>query len=121
MAPSVKLLESNFPDKGFEIRQLIDGKKSTRSYESVRKWLEQCHNEPTLTERRMCALNEILEGHGVEAIFHGSDPMHPDAVYVNMGETYAATILYDYRSGTFKVTSWGDWVEKQERRGRRYG
>ena len=37
------------------------------------------------------------------------------ASYVNMGDTYVATILYDIEKGEFFVTSWGDWVEEYER------
>jgi hypothetical protein len=33
--------------------------------------------------------------------------------YVNMGDTYDTTLLYDHKTGRFSVGSWGDIVEKQ--------
>ncbi|ESR23658.1 hypothetical protein N177_2888 [Lutibaculum baratangense AMV1] len=35
----------------------------------------------------------------------------PDALYVNMGDSYAPTIVYDVASGEYLFTSWGDVVE----------
>jgi hypothetical protein len=34
------------------------------------------------------------------------------AEYVNMGDTYNATILYNVKSQNFYVTTWGDFVER---------
>ena len=63
--------------------------------------------------------NQLIGGHGVEAI--NGDDAYVDsyyhdivALYVNMGDTYNLTLL-----GKFYVTTWGDWVETQER-SRRY-
>lgn len=61
-----------------------------------------------------------LEGHGVEAIrgdYH-VDNYYYDivALYVNMGDTYNGTILYETDTGRFLVTTMGDWVEQNERR-----
>lgn len=38
--------------------------------------------------------------------------------YVNRGDTYAQTILYDTVKECFIVTSWGNWAEKN---GKKYG
>jgi hypothetical protein len=63
----------------------------------------------------------LLEGYGVEPI-RGDwvDNYYGDivALYVNTGDTYNPTILYDVNAGKFLVTSWGDWVERY---GDRYG
>ena len=71
------------------------------------------HN--TKIDPTMEACNAALRGHGVEAIRCG---MHVSnywqdicAVYVNMGDTYDATILYDTVKGKFYVTTMGDFVE----------
>lgn len=37
------------------------------------------------------------------------------AMYVNNGETYNNTILYDVQRNCYYVTSWRDWVETFER------
>ena len=71
-------------------------------------------------EDAMRVINGILEGHGVEAIRgdYYVDRYHYDIVasYVNMGDTYNATIVYETETGRFIVTSYGDWVERNERK-----
>jgi len=121
MLPSRKTLEAAFPGKGKELRELLEKKRKTRDYASVRELEAQCYNPPKYMHRLEIALNEILEGYGTEAIFGDSDAMQPAAAYINMGDTYTATLLYDYTRGRWLVTSWGDWVESQERKGVHYG
>ena len=60
--------------------------------------------------------NRVMNGHGVEAIrseYAWIDGYYQNtvALYVNMGDTYAPTVLYDTAKNTFYVTSWGDWYE----------
>lgn len=62
------------------------------------------------SERVMCALNEILNGHGIESLVP-TDSDRPSYDYVNMGDTYNVTILMR-DDGKFIVTCWGDIVEK---------
>ena len=62
----------------------------------------------------------FLGGHGVEAIQgdgHFVDKFWRDTVllYVNMGDTYDATILYDTESAEFTIGSWGDFMEEWEK------
>jgi hypothetical protein len=68
----------------------------------------------------MEAINGILDGHGVEAVrgdYH-VDRYHYDivATYVNMGDTYNGTVLYETETGKFIVTAWGDWVEQKSKK-----
>lgn len=64
-------------------------------------------------------IDKLLENHGVEAIRSESenDRYFGDsiALYSNNGDTYATTILYDIGSGTFQLTTYGDWLEGYER------
>lgn len=62
--------------------------------------------------------NDILRQHGVEAIASPHGCTQAAAYYVNNGETYELTLLYDCERGAYYVTSWGDWVETYERTGR---
>ena len=107
--PSVKTLEEAFPGKGKEIRALMEG-GPTMNYESVIRLELQCYHRHRRCERVMCALNEIIEGHGVESIVP-IDSDRPSYDYVNMGDTYATTILMR-DDGKFIVACWGDIVEK---------
>ena len=63
--------------------------------------------------------NEILQGSGVECIWGYADPNSireaPDIEYVNMGDPYAPTVIYDRVTGRFL---WGEcWGNIVERRG----
>ena len=51
----------------------------------------------------------VLNGHGVEG-WTDPDDYTEGVRYVNMGDTYALTLVLDH--GTFKVCSWGDLAEK---------
>lgn len=96
-------------EKSNKIRGVIRGEIPTRSFESVQCWIRQCYHEPKWSERAMCALNEIIGGHGVEVI-HKNGEMFCE--YVNLGDTYEATIVRYFGSGDFYVRSWGDVVER---------
>jgi len=52
--------------------------------------------------------NDRIGGHGVESLY----PEAPHISYVNMGDTYSTTILYNEKSGLMWIGTWGDWVEK---------
>ena len=63
-------------------------------------------------------LNKEIDAHGIESIDRSprtrSHPYFGSArmLYVNMGDQYLATIMYDTVAGRFYVRSWGDFVEK---------
>jgi hypothetical protein len=67
-------------------------------------------------------VDEILDGFGIEAIpgpYVDRRYGNINALYVNLGDTYDVTILYDTLKKKFYVVSWGDWVETVERSGRK--
>lgn len=69
---------------------------------------------------RMNALNDILNGYGVECI-RKNYYTQPIAEYINIGDIYATTIIqpiiyeddygYNTKFGRIKITSIGDYVE----------
>lgn len=63
-------------------------------------------------------VNRLVNGHGIEAIRdeNANDSYYGDtvALYVNMGDTYDTTLLYDTDTHEFLVTSYGDWLEAYE-------
>jgi len=78
-------------------------------------WAEvECYNRPRLYEVRMAALNEVIGGYGVEGIekpdSHGCGRYEDFIDYINTGDTYSATILYD--GGRYWIGCWGDVVER---------
>ena len=118
--PSVKAIERAFPGKGLALRKLLDGRSKTREFASVQKLERECYHAPGYHYRLTTALNEVAGTHGCEAIWGADSCTQPAAEYLNTGDTYALTLLYDCRAERWRVTSWGDWLESQERRGRRF-
>ena len=62
--------------------------------------------------RILQAADKMMNGHGVERI----SGVGGGLMYVNMGDTYDTTLIYDYKTNRFVVSSWGDIVERQPRR-----
>jgi hypothetical protein len=124
MIPSIKTIQAAFPRidraKAVAIRGLMDGSVSPDDYPSVREWVAKCFTPPRAHERALLALNEVLDACGTESLSLGTAPWdryYCDIVadYVNMGDTYVATITRD-RAGVWRVESWGDALERAERK-----
>jgi len=109
--PSRKMLEAAFPGKGKELRQLITEDVHPDNYKSVQDLVGQCWHGPTYSHMLLTAINEIIEGHGIEQIIPKDEDRHPSYEYINMGDTYNATILLR-SDGRLIVASWGDIVEQ---------
>lgn len=56
-------------------------------------------------------LSSIGLAHGVESLY----PEFPSFYYVNLGDTYDSTLLYNGSTGNLYVGAWGDFVEKNSR------
>jgi len=70
-------------------------------------------------EERLEKISDLIGGYGVEAIEgNGNDRYYMDtvALYVNMGDTYNTTVLYNTQIDKYAIVSWGDWVERNQRR-----
>lgn len=126
MKPSIKTLEAAFPGHGKVLRKIIDaeaitakGVDMTGLLPKTAAWVCSCFNYPAEVEIQLRAASELLEAYGTEAIF-GDRITQPDLEYVNMGDTYNTTIVYDYIKDRFMVTTVGYWIERQERNGTHY-
>jgi hypothetical protein len=88
----------------------------------LRKLLLAWRDRQLKTRAMLEQADKILDGSGVEYIRSDDDDQHGahGAYYVNKGETYEPTILLDLDRGRVWATSWGDWVEAEERAGRRF-
>jgi hypothetical protein len=73
-------------------------------------------------EALMKEANEAIGGYGVEALesedyWHSYFWHNAFGLYVNMGDTYDDTIVFDVEEQEFIATNWGDFIlEFQERR-----
>lgn len=118
-APSIKTLVSRLhwidEKQAAIVRGLIRGDIEPDTIPQTAAWLRDCYNRPRRSELTMHAINAVIECYGVESIDDGraycGRYLAPRAIFANTGETYCNTIIYDYRSGTYKVQSFGDFVE----------
>lgn len=112
-APSLARLEAVWPGKGQEIRDILHGKvKLKQTYKSVRELCDASYNVPSYEHKVFTALNEVIEGYGVEYLPDTRRPGHTYATYVNTGDVYNTTLLLREDSGCFQLTTWGDVVER---------
>ncbi len=92
--PSRKTLEAAFPGKGKELRKLIEGDAVyPTDYDSVTNLEGGYFNSPSYSHMLLTAINEIIEGHGIEQIIPKDEDRHPWYYYINMGDCYNETIL----------------------------
>ena len=96
---------------------------NAKTINSLQKRIKNINNTITnaeLVDNLLDSFNSELSGYGIEAIRCDTvwDSYYCDicALYVNMGDTYASTILYDTVKGKFYITTFGDFVEKNERK-----
>jgi hypothetical protein len=87
------------------------------SFQSVRKWVSQCHTIPAYNELQMCAINEVLEGYGIESVrtskWKNGYWCNILCTYVKMGDSYITTVIYHRKHG-FMISSIGDVIEKNK-------
>ena len=117
MIPSVKTLETRLNlthEKALQLRKLLDGRLDPETFKSVVNWVSQCYNRPSRISLIECAANEILETHGVEALFMPGE-FRPLYTYCNTGDSYVSTLIRDHAKGRWLVGSWGDIVENDRR------
>lgn len=94
-----------------------EGHDAAREASRIARFIRGARSERKV-EEALEEVNKLIGGHGVEAIRdqNAYDNYYGDviATYVNMGDTYDATLLYDVRNNEFHITSWGDWYEQYE-------
>jgi hypothetical protein len=98
-----------------QVAHLVTGLNTPEQYNSVQELIKQCFNPPGWSHKTLTALNEIIEGHGVEAIWLTEDKHRtPDYEYINQGDPYVPTIMYDCCNGDFFIAAWGDILEEHQ-------
>lgn len=118
MFPSIKTIQSRLRldrQTAAAVRGILDGSISYHRVPGVSEWYHRTHSRPPIYVCKLEAINRLIGGHGVEGIPDPDDMTASGLEYVNMGDTYNATIVY--WKGRYMVTSWGDVVESLERQG----
>ena len=73
----------------------------------------------TLVHLQLWTIDRLLECHGIECIQHrGSQGAVLE--YCNTGDTYMSTVAYDHIKSKFVVTSYGQWIERNDPNGTKY-
>lgn len=116
MLPSIKTLDKCFPGKGKLIRQALESIRFCRQHPAGQRRLAECHHPPGSVDLRLTVINDIIGGHGVEYISHRDDGMRDvyGIEYVNLGDTYITTILYDHKLDSFRCSDYGSIIERRE-------
>lgn len=87
---------------------------------ALKKLMQEVGQRQPEVDAVMKAANAYMEAHGIEAIRgdYYVDGYWQDivALYVNTGDTYNATLLYETEPERFVLTTWGDWVEAKQRK-----
>lgn len=127
MTPSVNtlsLIHGIDHKQSLLLRKLLEGKvKPQEVSKDCDKWVNTCYTFPSWHERVLEAANEIIGGHGIETLdldddryTDGNTAFCPRYSYVNLGDPYLTTLLRDHKNSRFIVASYGEIVEKAERR-----
>jgi len=111
-APSVHTLTSRLAidtAMALKARAIIKGETDPESFPAVADWVRQCYHRPSDHELQLAALNELLETHGVEAVFGGPNHVYPYLEYLNVGDPYMPTIIL--HRGVWSVGCYADYLE----------
>jgi hypothetical protein len=92
------------------VKGLIDYTIAPYDFQDTRNCKQNAYNEHENWYIIMVAINEVLDGYGV----HYCEEY--DFEYVNIGDTYDCTVVYDRELKEFKITSWGDYIEIKRRK-----
>lgn len=114
MLPSIKTLSKAFPpDVARQARKVLEMSHAELSVHPVgSSRISECYHHPKWYDVRMTILNSVCGTYGVEGF---QDSKGNWLTYLNNGDTYTPTILY--WKGKYIVSTWGDIVEQEERRG----
>jgi hypothetical protein len=68
----------------------------------------QGYNNLTGCFAKLVVLDKLLGMRGIEFLEHRGIKY----TYLNAGDSYCLTVIYNHRKGNFTLNSWGDIVEK---------
>ena len=85
----------------------------------IRHRLEECRQVfPCRVAPTLQAIDHLIDRHGVEYLPSRQDTFHValGIDYVNQGDPYRATVIFDLARESFLIGCWGDLVERFPRR-----
>lgn len=83
---------------------------------SAKERIRECYSKPTTLDIQLHVLNDLIGGFGVEYIGHKDDSYTRiyGLDYINLGDTYRYTIIFDHAKGKFILSTIGDLIEGKE-------
>jgi hypothetical protein len=99
------------------VNLILHGTLDPETFSDVAYWVLHCFNKPNSDELKMCAINQVLEGYGIESVRtskrkngYWGDIL---CTYVNMGDANLPTVIHHRKHG-YMVASIGDVIEKNK-------
>lgn len=112
-----RLIQAFGEEKGAKVRRILKGKFNLLSLPSVETADVRTNGIPDRFTLACVALNDVLNGYGVEYAASRGEIMEPNGLtYVNMGDAHDTTMAYDHKTGRWLCTSWGAIVEANPKR-----
>ena len=101
-----------------KLKKVLTGETDLLTIDSAAKRHWEAHNPHEPVTLALEAVNELLGGYGVEYVESTEDTMHEaqGIEYINFGDTYSPTLMYDHRDGIWRLGTFGDCVEMEEKR-----
>jgi hypothetical protein len=90
--------------------KLMHGEADPYAVDGVDQRARQLHSMPTRSWATIQALDILIDGFGVEGVV---TPGGRRASYINTGDTYNPTIMWEH-PGDFFISTYGDWVATHE-------
>jgi len=96
-----------------QVKAIIEGKKDPSELTGGANRIRECYNPPEDYDVALHAINQLIEGYGVEYVAHKDDTFREvyGVDYVNLGDTYTTTVVYDHLKGKFEVIDIGTIIE----------
>ena len=105
------------PEQIETVNYILNGTIEPRTFSMVQEWLDACFHDPSSDELKMHAINQVLEGYGIESVrtskWKNGYWYDILCTYVNMGDSYIPTAIHHRKHG-FMVASIGDVIEKNK-------
>jgi len=95
------------------IVRLVNGTLDAVDFQAGYRRVSECYHQPSDTDVILHVINSIAGGYGVEGSPYEVDAMYDGEFisYVNMGDPYYTTILFNPRTNRFELSNWGSVYE----------
>lgn len=119
MLPSIRRINLAFPGYGRDARKALESARFCRQVLESKNLFSQYYQPPSGVHLKLLACDIILETCGVEYIKHRRDTSRTShgLDYLNTGESYQQTLIYDHYLERFRIDGIGDLLEMPSRSG----